>query len=141
MVVSGRARSEGKGGRCLLSGRWRSLGLVFLLVGCSSSSLQGAGGTCAVATDCQSGLVCIQSQCSSDLSLITPEAGADATTMMGGDDATTGDDTGSMTDSGGDMDSGQTMTGTDSGNPPVDSGGSPPDDSGGSPPADSGGGD
>jgi hypothetical protein len=118
---------------------------------CSSQEqLQGEGGPCTQATDCQEGLVCIPQPdgtrtCSSDLGSIqqTEDAGG------GGNDAAPKDsgnadarmparDGGTPPQDGGapPQDSGSPPQ--DSGSPPQD-GGSPPQDSG-APPQDSGGG-
>jgi hypothetical protein len=55
-----------------------------LTPGCSSkASLVGAGGACELATDCENGLICFKSVCTSDLSGAqqlppTPDAGGAA---------------------------------------------------------------
>jgi hypothetical protein len=102
---------------------------------CSNPApLVGSGGTCAVTTDCQSGLACVPQpngtrQCTSDFSGIqtTEDAGADG----GGttEDATTppADGTTPEESSTPPPDSGSTQQ--DTGSPPPDTG-SPPQEAG-----------
>ncbi len=111
---------------------------------CSSrAALEAEGGTCALATDCAEGLVCIQGQCSDDLSKIQ------STETEGGSDAGMGPLT-NPADGGAGM-SDATMAGDvgtgsppDSGVPPQDSGppledsGSPAQDAATPPPPDAG---
>jgi hypothetical protein len=119
-----------------------SAALVAMALSCSSKeTLQPEGGTCALATDCEEGLVCIDGQCSSDLSLIQSteteggtEGGGMGTMMTPppGDGSTPTSDATMSTEAGG-------STPPDSGSPPHDSG-SPPHESGTTPPMDSGSG-
>jgi hypothetical protein len=110
-------------------------------VSCSSkATLVPEGGTCALATDCEEGLVCIHGQCSADLDAIqstesfeTGTAKTPSDEGMSNGDGMTGD---AMAGSGGDA---TTPTPKDSGSPPDDSG-TPPKDSGGTSPPDSGAG-
>lgn len=96
---------------------------------CSSKeTLQPEGGACALATDCEDGLVCINGQCSNNLALIQStetDSGSDGGMGM------------MMTPSDGSTATSDATMGTEAGGAPSDSGGSPPRDSG-SPPRDSG---
>jgi hypothetical protein len=109
---------------------------------CSNAAkLQGEGGECTQATDCQEGLVCVPQadgtlKCSSDLSSIqkTEEAGAEAAPPKeAGADGTAGDGTAPL-DSGAPQDTGTPPQ--DTGTPPQDTG-TPPQDTG-TPPQDTG---
>jgi len=126
-----------------------TVALAALTPGCSSQEqLQGEGGQCTQATDCQEGLVCIPQpdgtrKCSGDLGAIQPDAGGagDATAPKDGgkgDAATPPADGGTPPQDGGTPPKDSGSPPQDSGSPPQDSGG-PPQDSG-SPPQDSGGG-